>query len=98
MTMKRIISLFFLVATINVTAQKFTHYTTTEGNEWQQSKTSLSSKAAANPVLTITGNEQGQVFKAWGTCFNELDLDALELLKSEEAAKGDADQYTAEDH
>ena len=84
MTMKRIISLFFLVATINVTAQKFTHYTTTEGNEWQQSKTSLSSKAAVNPVLTITGNEQGQVFKAWGTCFNELDLDALEKLKPED--------------
>lgn len=84
MTMKRIISLFFLAATVNAAAQKFTHYTTTEGNEWQQSKTSLSSKAAANPVLTITGNEQGQVFKAWGTCFNELDLDALELLKPDE--------------
>lgn len=84
MIMKRIISLFFLVATINAAAQKFTHYTTTEGNEWQLSKASLSGKASANPVLTITGNEQGHVFKAWGTCFNELDLDALEKLKPEE--------------
>ena len=65
-------------------AQSFTHYTTTEGNEWQVSKASLSGKAAAEPVLTLTGQEQGHVFKAWGTCFNELDLDALELLKPEE--------------
>lgn len=65
-------------------AQTYTHYTTTEGKEWQQSKASLSSKAAAELVLTITGTEQGHVFRAWGTCFNELDLDALELLKAEE--------------
>ncbi|MBQ7495806.1 MAG: glycoside hydrolase family 30 protein [Bacteroidaceae bacterium] len=65
-------------------AQSFTHFTTTEGHEWQQSKVSLSGKAAAEPVLTITGLEQGHEFRAWGTCFNELDLDALELLKPEE--------------
>ncbi len=70
-----------LAVCLGATAQTFTHYTTTEGNEWQDSKSTLSKKAAVEPVLTITGNEQGHVFKAWGTCFNELDLDALELLQ-----------------
>ena len=65
-------------------AQTFSHYTTTEGKEWQQSSQKLSAKAAAEPLLTLTGKEQGHVFRAWGTCFNELDLDALELLKPEE--------------
>ena len=67
-----------------MTAQTFTHYTTTENKEWQPSKVSLSGKAAEEPILVITGKEQGHEFKAWGTCFNELDLDALELLKPEE--------------
>ena len=82
--MKKAIILLSLAVSIGATAQTYTHYTTTEGNEWQQSKASLSGKAAAEPVLAITGNEEGHVFKAWGTCFNELDLDALELLKPDE--------------
>ena len=82
--MKRIVCLLGLVVSIAATAQTFTHYTTTEGREWQESKSSLSSKAAAEPTLVITGQEQGHVFKAWGTCFNELDLDALEMLKPEQ--------------
>lgn len=82
--MKKPVYLIFLAISLQTSAQNYIHYTTTEGNEWQQSKASLSGKAAAEPVLTITGSEQGHVFKAWGTCFNELDLDALELLKPEE--------------
>ena len=82
--MKKTILLLSLAFSLVVKAQTFTHYTTTEGKEWQQSKSALSSKAAAEPVLTVSGTEQGHVFRAWGTCFNELDLDALELLKPEE--------------
>ena len=84
--MKRFVLLLVLTAgtAMAVQAQSFQHYTTTEGLEWQKSRASLSGKAATEPVLTITGQEQGHVFKAWGTCFNELDLDALELLKPEE--------------
>ena len=81
---KTTIMLLSLTVSLNLTAQTFVHYTTTEGSEWKQEKTSLSSKATAEPVLTITGQEQGREFKAWGTCFNELDLDALELLKPDE--------------
>lgn len=69
---------------MGATAQTYLHFATTEGNEWQQSSQKLSGRAAAEPLLTITGNEGGHEFRAWGTCFNELDLDALELLKPEE--------------
>ncbi|MBR4897681.1 MAG: glycoside hydrolase family 30 protein [Prevotella sp.] len=82
--MRKAIIILGLAVSIEATAQTFLHYTTTEGNEWQQSKTVLSGKATTEPILNITGQEQGHVFKAWGTCFNELDLDALELLKPEE--------------
>ena len=82
--MKGTIILFCLAISMEAAAQTCTHYTTTEGKEWQQTKTALSGKAASEPVLTITGQTQGHVFKAWGTCFNELDLDALELLKPED--------------
>lgn len=33
--------------------------------------------------MQVNANE-GRVFRAWGTCFNELDLDAIELLKADE--------------
>ena len=82
--MRRLIAILGLAVSMGAAAQSFTHYTTTEGSEWQQSKASLSGKAAVEPVLKITGTEQGHEFRAWGTCFNELDLDALELLKPEE--------------
>jgi len=82
--MKKVIAIMSLAVSMGAAAQTYTHYTTTEGKEWQQSKASLSGKAAAEPVLSLTGQEQGHVFRAWGTCFNELDLDALELLKPEE--------------
>ncbi|MBR4367668.1 MAG: beta-glycosidase [Bacteroidaceae bacterium] len=82
--MKKTILLFSLFASMGAAAQTLTHYTTTEGKEWQQGKASLSGKAATTPVLTITGQEQGREFKAWGTCFNELGLDALEMLRAED--------------
>jgi len=76
--------LFLLTVVLSARAQTYTHYTTTEGSEWQQSSQKLSGKPAAEPVLIITSAVQGHEFKAWGTCFNELDLDALEQLKSED--------------
>ena len=82
--MRKATILWSLAVSISMTAQTFTHYTTTENKEWQPGKVSLSGKAAEEPILVITGKEQGHEFKAWGTCFNELDLDALELLKPEE--------------
>ena len=82
--MKRLIAILFLAVSLNATSQTYIQYTTTESEEWKQSRLSLSNKAANEPALTITGKERGHEFLAWGTCFNELGLDALELLKSEE--------------
>ncbi|MBO4673937.1 MAG: glycoside hydrolase family 30 protein [Bacteroidaceae bacterium] len=82
--MKKAIILMSLVVSMTAAAQTYTHYTTTEGREWQESKASLSGKAATEPVLTITGKEQGVVFRAWGTTFNELDWDAFNLLSRDE--------------
>jgi glucosylceramidase len=82
--MRKTIVLSLLAVSLQISAQTYNHYTTTEGKEWQQSHQKLSGKAATEPVLIIVGNEQGHEFRAWGTCFNELDLDALELLKAEE--------------
>lgn len=66
-------------------SQTFTHYVTTDAQPWQKGKqVSLSGKAVAEPTLTVTDQEQGHEFRAWGTCFNELDLDALELLTPDE--------------
>ncbi len=73
-----------LALAMNVMAQTYTHYQTTRQEVWQESRVSLSRKATAEPLLAISGNEQGHVFRAWGTCFNELDLDALERLKPAE--------------
>ena len=83
--MKRVLFFLCLAATMGAKAQTFNHYTTTEQQPWHTAApVGLTGKRAAAPTLTLTGNEQGHVFRAWGTCFNELDLDALEQLKPEQ--------------
>lgn len=69
---------------LGISAQTFTHYVTTEQQSWQQTRQRAAAKAAGKPSLILTGSEKGHTFKAWGTCFNELDLDAINMLKSEE--------------
>ena len=69
---------------LTAAAQTFNHYTTTDGQPWQQTKAKLTGKSAATPLLNISGSEQGHEFRAWGTCFNELDLDAIRMLTDEE--------------
>lgn len=67
-----------------MSAQRVTHYVTTEETSWTEAKTSLSSRADTEPVLTITGEEEGVPLRAWGTTFNELDWDALLMLTRDE--------------
>ena len=71
-------SLLFLVSVTY--AQRVTTYTSHDGAFWQKGQTAMQNKAAAEPVIAVDGTEQGVAFKAWGTCFNELDWDALNLL------------------
>ena len=74
-----------LVACCNLSyAQRVVTYTTTESAPWVEGKTSLAKKAAADPVVSLKGDEQGTVFLAWGTTFNELDWDAFNLLTRQE--------------
>ena len=61
-------------------AQSYEWISSTEGNTWQQSKIKLQTNAGQTPILEINGSEDGTIFKAWGTCFNELGWDALNML------------------
>lgn len=61
-------------------ADKGVRYTTDSINTWSKSTVRLDSRPAAEPVLEITGNEEGTPLRAWGTTFNELDWDALMTL------------------
>ena len=80
---KRILACCLLAYSLAVSAQTFRHFTTTEQKEWLGTSAKLQGKAAASPLLVVTGQEKGHEFKAWGTCFNELGLDALLLLTDE---------------
>lgn len=69
-----------LAAATAVNAQSVTWISSTEGSVWQESKVKLQSKSAHDPVLKVDGTEDGVVFRNWGTCFNELGWDALNML------------------
>ncbi len=86
--MRKILCILSLIA-VQVSAQTFTQYTTTEQQPWQtKGKVSLSAKAKAQPILhSSLFTLHSKPFKAFGTCFNELDLDAIRLLKPEEQEK-----------
>lgn len=82
--MKRLIILTSMaILSTSAFAQKVTKYTTTEGNEWQKSAASLSSRAKVQPAVIVNGDEEGTTFRAWGTTFNELDWEAYGLLPKE---------------
>ncbi|MBQ9176286.1 MAG: beta-glycosidase [Bacteroidaceae bacterium] len=84
--MRTLVLLMACVATGTVAAQTFNHYVTTEQQPWQSSRrVTLSTKPAAMPQLAIDAGASGQQsLRAWGTCFNELDLDAISLLTDSE--------------
>lgn len=87
--MKKLTILFLMVVGLEASAQTFTQYTTTEQLPWQtKGKVSLSTKAKMQQTLNSKlPTQNSKAFKAWGTCFNELDLDAIRLLKPEEQEK-----------
>lgn len=65
-------------------AQSFTWISSTENNVWKETKVKLQTKSTEIPVLAVDGTESIQVFQKWGTCFNELGWDALNLLPLDE--------------
>ena len=79
--MKALIQTAIMLAIgINAFAQNVSQYTTTENAKWKAAKTSLSKKAEGKTVVSVTKDQKGVPFRAWGTTFNELDLDAFNLL------------------
>ena len=99
--MKKLTILFLMAVGLEAPAQTFTQYTTTEQAPWQtKGKVRLESKAFNNGKWIMDNGQleapiinsqfsilNSKPFKAWGTCFNELDLDAIRLLKPEEQEK-----------
>lgn len=65
-------------------AQTFTSYTTTESESWKAGKQSMKAKGDSTPLVVVSGNEEGVIFRAWGTTFNELDWDAFNQLTRDE--------------
>ena len=81
--LKRTTLLSGLVMALSVNdayAQSFEWISSTEGNIWKQNKVKLQTNTGQTPLLEVNGTEEGTVFKAWGTCFNELGWDALNML------------------
>lgn len=74
----------FLAGFTAIYAQTFTWISSTEDNVWQEAKTKLQASTQNTPLLSADGTETIQVFKKWGTCFNELGWDALNMLPLKE--------------
>ena len=73
----------FALISVTAPAQTFTRYTSTNGDYWKESRIEASEKAEGQPVITVKGDESVMTFKGWGTCFNELGWDALQVLPEE---------------
>ncbi len=71
------------LAAASASAQTFTRYTSTDGDYWKESTISTSEKAEGQPLVSVKGDESAMTFKGWGTCFNELGWDALQVLPEE---------------
>ncbi|PKQ60811.1 beta-glycosidase [Labilibaculum manganireducens] len=77
---QNLLVLILTITSLVVKAQSFEWISSTQGNTWKQSTIKLSKKSSTEPIVSVTGNESIVTFKAWGTCFNELGWDALNLL------------------
>lgn len=65
-------------------AQSFIWISSTDNNVWKETKTKLQADSQNIPLLSVDGTENIQIFKKWGTCFNELGWDALNMLPPKE--------------
>jgi len=95
---KRIIISSCLIAmtAVKVTSQSVAHYVTTENTEWKKETVKMSAKPTGTVVATVTSTTRGVPFQAWGTTFNELDLDAYNLLTKAEQDKLMYDLFSPE--
>lgn len=74
-----IIGLFFTLSNASY-SQTVKWIKSNEGNYWQEKKIALKKKTEGKPDIVVESEKELLTFKAWGTCFNELGWDALNLL------------------
>ncbi|MCR5313748.1 MAG: beta-glycosidase [Bacteroidaceae bacterium] len=91
-----IMILCFCTYSILTKAQNITKYATTNNAQWVKSKSKLTKHAEGNVIVTIDGTEHGTTFRAWGTTFNELDWDALNMLSPNDQNKVMSDIFSSE--
>lgn len=64
-------------------AQSVTWITSSDGHYLQKQKTlKMTARADAEPIMSITGKENGTEIARWGTTFNERDWHALLMLSA----------------
>ena len=77
----------FAMSLTGLNAQTLNWISSTEGNTWQEQKVKLQASSTDTPILKADGTEHIVTFKKWGTCFNELGWDALNILSMEDQEK-----------
>ena len=73
-----------MLLVLNMQAQKVTWVSSKEGEYWKEKKVELQKTANAAPDVVLVEQNRKITFEGWGTCFNELGWDALNLLSKEE--------------
>jgi len=66
--------------TLGAAAQSFVTYTSSEGDYCRKGTAKAVGKSSGDVVLKADAGSPRQEFKSWGTCMNELDWDALNIL------------------
>lgn len=75
-----IIAIGLALSAHHAKAQTWKQYVSVEGKTWQEGKVRLSKRVSGSVDLTVNNDSAGSVFRGWGTCFNELGWEALQLL------------------
>ena len=72
------------VAALSIYASANNHqalmFRSMDGNYWKMATVEVSDKVVGTPQIIIRSDQPNQTFKGWGTCFNELDYDAYNLM------------------
>jgi glucosylceramidase len=77
-------SAFCALLAWSVQAQTVNWFSSSDNHYWQRQKVRLESRPQRTPDLIVKADAPLSVFRNWGTCFNELGWDALNLLPRQE--------------
>ncbi|MGJ5641291.1 glycoside hydrolase family 30 protein [Formosa sp. S-31] len=80
MRLQVIVFVLLLSTVFKTAAQSVIWECSTEESVLKETKLKLEKKAVGQSSLEVNGSEHIVTFKAWGTCFNELGWDALNML------------------